>query len=45
MKQVVFQEGAEFFLVDIYPSGKVTLKIKRDGWSDIWSLPVEEVKP
>jgi hypothetical protein len=43
VKQYIFQEGAEFFLVDIYEDGKVYLKVKREGWSDTWSLPLEEV--
>ena len=43
MKQFIFQEGAEFFLVDIYDDGAVTLKVKREGWSDTWSLPLNKV--
>ena len=44
--QYVFQDGAQFYLVDIYPEdGIVTLKVKRDGWSDTWSLPLEQVQP
>lgn len=42
MKQFVFQnsEKAEkFYLVDIYEDGTVTLKVKEEGWGDIWSLP------
>lgn len=42
MKQFIFQEGQEYFLVDIYDSGAVTLKVKRDGWSDTWSLPLDD---
>lgn len=42
----VFQDGARFYLVDIYPEdGTITLKVKRDGWSDTWSLPLEQVQP
>ena len=44
MQQHIFQDGLlGFYLVEINESGKVTLKIKEKGWSDIWSLPVEEV--
>ncbi len=43
--QFVFQDGAKFYLVDIYPEdGIVTLKVKRDGWSDTWSLPLEQAQ-
>lgn len=44
VKQRVYKLGDMYFLVDIYDSGTVTLKIKEDGWSDTWSLPLEEVK-
>ena len=44
MNQFVFQKGAKFYLVDVYPNGEVTLKIKEDGWNDIWSLPVKRVE-
>ena len=40
--QAIFQDGNKYYLVDIYPDGKVTLKVKEDGWGDTWSLPVEE---
>ena len=43
-KQHIFQEGNSYYLVDIYPDGRVYLKVKQDGWSDTWSLPLEEVK-
>lgn len=45
MKQYIFQQGAQFYLVDIYENGTVTLKVKENGWSDTWSLPLDEVKP
>lgn len=45
MKLFIFQKGASFYLVEMYPDGKVTLKVKEDGWSDTWSLPLDEVKP
>ena len=38
----VFQDGKKFYLIDIYADGKITLKVKENGWGDIWSLPVEE---
>ena len=44
MKQYVFQNGMDnYYLVDIYEDGTVTLKIKTQGWGDIWTLPLEEV--
>ena len=43
MKNLVFQDGNKFYLVEIYPDGKVNLKIKENGWSDIWSLPIKEM--
>ena len=43
--QQVFQDGAKYYLVELYPNGKIILKVKENGWSDIWSLPVEEVNP
>lgn len=44
-KQHVFQDGGAFYLVDIYPDGRVYLKVKYEGWSDTWSLPLQEVQP
>ena len=45
MTQQIFEFEGKYYLVDVWPSGKVTLKIKENGWSDTWSLPLEEVKP
>ena len=45
MEQHIFQQGAQYFLVDIYENGRVFLKVKENGWSDTWSLPLDEVKP
>ena len=39
--QAIFQEDEEYFLVEIQADGKIQLKRKLDGWSDIWSLPLE----
>lgn len=36
-------ETNQYFLLEVF-NGKPTLKIKRMGWSDIWSLPLEQVK-
>ena len=46
MKQVIFkrQFTNQYFLVEISEEGKVYLKVKEDGWSDTWSLPLEETK-
>ena len=43
MEQRIYQDGQTFYLVDIYEDGRVHLKVKKDGWSDTWSLPLEEV--
>jgi hypothetical protein len=43
VKQYIYQEGFEYYLVDVYEN-KVTLKVKRNGWSDTWSLPLELIK-
>jgi hypothetical protein len=43
-KQYLYADGSgEYFLVEIWED-KVTLKVKRDGWSDTWSLPLEETR-
>jgi hypothetical protein len=39
----IFQEEDEYFLVEIQADGKIQLKRKLHGWSDIWSLPLEVV--
>lgn len=50
VNQYIFNdpEWNEYFLVEIYEDTIdgtiVTLKVKRDGWSDIWSLPLEQTK-
>ena len=44
--QSIFQDEANgFYLVEVFPDGKVTLKIKENGWSDTWSLPLETAYP
>jgi len=40
--QAIFQENAEYFLVEIRADGKVSLKRKTEGWGDTWSLPLDE---
>jgi hypothetical protein len=40
--QAIFNEGAEYFLVEIQADGKISLKRKVDGWGDTWSLPLDE---
>ena len=37
-KQHIFKSGNSFFLVDIWEDGEVFLKVKEQGWSDVWSL-------
>jgi len=45
LSQYVFEDKGKFYLVDVYlPEGKVYLKIKEDGWGDVWSLPLEQVE-
>lgn len=45
-EQSIFQdEQNRYYLVEVYPNGKVTLKIKENGWSDTWSLPLEDAYP
>lgn len=41
--QAVFQDGEKYYLVEVFPDNKISLKVKENGWSDTWSLPVEEV--
>lgn len=43
MENRVFENAGIYYLVEIYEDGKVTLKIKENGWSDIWSLPIKEI--
>ena len=47
-KQYIYNAGSEYYLVEIdkgtIDGDIVTLKVKRNGWSDIWSLPLELVK-
>lgn len=44
-RQLIYQDESEYFLVEIYEtpidSNTVTLKIKRGGWHDTWSLPLQ----
>ena len=39
--QYLFKEGQAYYLVEVGSQG-VTLKIKEHGWSDTWSLPLDE---
>ena len=41
--QYLFKDEGEYYLVEIY-GDKVTLKVKRNGWSDTWSLPLEQTR-
>jgi hypothetical protein len=42
-QQYLYSDNGEYFLVEIWED-KVTLKVKRDGWSDIWSLPLKQIR-
>ena len=44
LSQYVFENEGKFYLVDIYRDGRVYLKIKEDGWGDVWSLPIPQVE-
>lgn len=41
--QKLYREGNKFYLVTMWENGVVTLKIKENGWSDIWSIGLREV--
>jgi hypothetical protein len=42
-EQYVFRKDNEFFLIDVWENGQLTLKVKEHGWSDTWSLALERV--
>ena len=42
-EQFIYEDAGEYFLIEIYKD-VVTLKVKRQGWSDTWSLPLQEIK-
>lgn len=44
MKIHVFEKESTYYLVEISEDGKVYLKIKENGWSDTWSLPIKELE-
>jgi hypothetical protein len=39
-RQLIYKDAGEYFFVEIYED-TVTLKVKRERWSDTWSLPLE----
>lgn len=39
--QYIFSDGQAYYLVEVGSNG-VTLKVKEYGWSDTWSLPLEQ---
>lgn len=41
-KDYIYKNEGQFYLVTIWENGKVTLKIKEQGWSDIWSPSLDE---
>jgi hypothetical protein len=43
VNQYIFEDENEYFLVEVYDN-KVTLSIKRNGWSDTWSAPIKETR-
>ena len=44
MNKGIFQDGNKFYFVEVLDNGKIVLKIKENGWSDIWSLPIKEME-
>lgn len=40
----IFQDGNKFYFVQVFEDGTMELKVKENGWSDIWSLPLTEVE-
>mgnify|MGYP003349934870 FL=1 len=44
MNKAIFQDGNKFYFVEVLDNGKIILKIKENGWSDIWSLPIKELE-
>ena len=38
----------QYYLIDVYEDTidgtVITLKVKHNGWSDTWSLPLEQVR-
>ena len=43
MHKAIFQDGQKFYFVEVLENGKIILKVKENGWSDIWSLAIKEV--
>ncbi len=45
VNQYIFhdKETNQYYLIDIY-NDTITLKVKHQGWSDTWSLPLNQVK-
>jgi hypothetical protein len=45
MEQHIYHDETDnrFYLVELY-NGVVTLKVKENGWSDVWSLPIKEIQ-
>ena len=41
--QQIFQDGEKFYFVEVTADNRIILKVKENGWHDIWSLPVEAV--
>lgn len=44
-KDYIYKNEGQFYLVTMWENGKVTLKIKEQGWSDTWSASLDECDP
>ena len=40
----IFQDGDKYYFVEVYENGEIVLKIKENGWGDIWSLAIKEME-
>ena len=44
MNKAIFENENKFYFVQVMENGKIVLKIKENGWSDTWSLPIKELE-
>jgi len=41
LMEQIFQDGEKYYFVEVTADNRIILKVKENGWGDIWSLPVE----
>ena len=41
--KAIFQDGNKFYFVEVLENNQIILKVKENGWSDTWSLPIQEL--